>query len=561
MRSFSLFLCLLVIPLLCYGEEPKKSLETQPEIKLPQIEINIQDNKEIKADLTDNNEILFDVEIDPLIRPEMTEAIKIDLEKTLPERIHMPNKKKPIDALIRFGYGPNNNMMADFSIFIKEFNPMIAINYSRRAKDNYWIDEPKRRNFYSMDNLNADVTYNKSFFNVNANLGYYATNYSLQNQSVYDSFGKKILNVDLNPYLKFSNKNDLSFVVHNTFLFTDLNDGETLNTSLKNNFGYFLESDLIYSQIILNENYFNFNIGYDLNYFDSLTSGKLEERGRWLFHKLKIGASYSGIFKDAWFLSGKLDFQALWKGGELNEGVWQDITELKNPFHWYLLPSIGGGYNFKDYFSCYLEGGAKLIHKPERDWFLKNEYALLPEDVVPGYHFFGKTGIKGIFSGYFSGYTEFEFAYNWGGYDWKENNSLEKLFTVEKKDYFELKLKMGLTAAYRQIVKFNVEWEHSFLEKIAFDAGDIVKTKLDLGVPNTGLTFFIQFSGQFRRVDDRNSPMAPLYLLDAGIDWSYIERFGLGAEFQNILYFQKHQIKRHYDEPGFECLVYMKIGF
>ena len=55
--------------------------------------------------------------------------------------------------------------------------------------------------------------------------------------------------------------------------------------------------------------------------------------------------------------------------------------------------------------------------------------------------------------------------------------------------------------------------------------------------------------------------MNNIYLLNAGVDWNWQERFGLGIKFNNILYFQKHQIMQSYDEIGFGFLAYLKIGF
>ena len=166
-----------------------------------------------------------------------------------------------------------------------------------------------------------------------------------------------------------------------------------------------------------------------------------------------------------------------------------------------------------------------------------------------------------MYGGYITGYTNLEFAYNWGGYEWALTDKNEMLYTLEKRDSFDLILRMGLTASYRQIVKFTAEWEHEFLDKLAFEAGDSLKARLDLGVSRAGLQFFFQFTGKFMRTDDQGNAMDNLYLLDAGVDWSYMERMGIGAEFSNIIYVNKHQLKRGYDEPGFEFIVYTKIGF
>lgn len=532
------------------------------EILLPEIDINIQDMKEIHVDTLEDSGEFLNIELDPLVKPEITQSIKVDLEKTLPAKLDAPDKKKPVDAQIKFGYGANNNMVADFSVFIRELNPNIAVTYSRRAKDNFWIDEPRRRNYYSTDKLTADVNYAKSFFSLDTNLGFYSNVNSLQNQSIYQNMGKKLLNLDVTPSLKFGAKSELSLALHNSFFFTDLNDGESEVINYKNGFDYFLESNIVFSQVLMNDNYLNFNLGYDLNYFDTTAGGVDDILKRRMFHALKMGVNYSGIFKDAFYLSGKLDFYGQWKGGmQDNDETWKNIDNIDNPFFWSLLPWANIGYNFKEYFNCFAEGGILLRKQSDREWFQENDFSLIPEDVTPGRHCYFKTGIKAMYGGYITGYTNLEFAYNWGGYEWALTDKNEMLYTLEKRDSFDLILRMGLTASYRQIVKFTAEWEHEFLDKLAFEAGDSLKARLDLGVSRAGLQFFFQFTGKFMRTDDQGNAMDNLYLLDAGVDWSYMERMGIGAEFSNIIYVNKHQLKRGYDEPGFEFIVYTKIGF
>ena len=220
------------------------------EILLPEIDINIQDMKEIHVDTLEDSGEFLNIELDPLVKPEITQSIKVDLEKTLPAKLDAPDKKKPVDAQIKFGYGANNNMVADFSVFIRELNPNIAVTYSRRAKDNFWIDEPRRRNYYSTDKLTADVNYAKSFFSLDTNLGFYSNVNSLQNQSIYQNMGKKLLNLDVTPSLKFGAKSELSLALHNSFFFTDLNDGESEVINYKNGFDYFLESNIVFSQVL-----------------------------------------------------------------------------------------------------------------------------------------------------------------------------------------------------------------------------------------------------------------------------------------------------------------------
>jgi hypothetical protein len=55
-----------------------------PEILLPEIDINIQDMKEIHVDTLEDSGEFLNIELDPLVKPEITQSIKVDLEKTLP---------------------------------------------------------------------------------------------------------------------------------------------------------------------------------------------------------------------------------------------------------------------------------------------------------------------------------------------------------------------------------------------------------------------------------------------------------------------------------------------
>lgn len=518
----------------------------EPQIKLPQVDINIEDKKDLKTDLSYNIDELLKVEVDSIIKPEITDSIKIDLEKTLPDRIDSPDKIKPVDALIKFGYGLNNNLAADFSIFIKEFNPLIAVTYSRRAKDNFWFEERNRRNAYSSDVLNADLTYYKSFFTLNSNIGYAGKSYSLQNQSIYSSLDKKILSLDLNPYIKFNSRNDLSLIVHNSFFFNNTNDGKTTDMAYRNDFDYLLDADLIYSQVIMNNNYLSFHSGYEFNLFDSLTDSIVKKSSRYLFNNAKTGISYSGILKDTFSLNADFDFEGVWRGNE---------------FFWYILPTLKLGYNFKDYMSCYVEGGSSMLQKPGREWFAEHEFVVVPEEIIPGYHWYGKTGIKGMFAGFITGYTDLEFSYNHNGTGWELLSLEEKLFSLVQRDYFSLKLNAGVSASYRQYVKFTTKWSHEFLDKAKMEAADTLNARIDFGIPKVGMGFYAEFNGSFLRKGIDNESINNIYHVNAGLSWSYMERFGLGADFCNIAYFQRDQIKTYYDEPGFEFIVYMKIGF
>ena len=518
----------------------------EPEIKLPQVDINIEDRKGLETEFSTISHIEFETNRESILKPEITDLIKVDLEKTLPERIDNPQKMKPVDALIKFGYGLNNNLLAYFSVFIKNFNPVISINYSRIARDNYWFEELNRKVFYSSDKLNADITYNRNLFTLNTTVGYAGSNYSLQNKSIYNTLDKKILTLDINPFIKFNSKNDLSLIIQNSFLFNNLADGQATIIDFRNDFDYLLNTNIVYSLVINNDNYLNLNTGYEFNFLNTLSNGFSSNYHEVFGNLFKTGIGYSGILKDSWTLNIDFDFQGYWKNEE---------------FYWYILPLVKAGYNFREFFSCFIEGGSTIIDKPNKDWLIQNDYAVYPLDIIPGYDWYGKTGIKSSFAGYFTGFSELRFSYMYRGLVWNILSENEKIYTVTNADYFSLLITSGINFSYRQFVKFTIKWDHEFLQLQPFTSGDVINGRIELGIPKAGITFYTEFEGGFRRVDYNAIDLGSIYLLNAGIDWNYQERFGIGADFRNILYFQRHQIKKYYDEPGFEFTVYIKAGF
>lgn len=519
---------------------------SEPDIRLPQIEINIDDRKGFETDLIIIGTSSFQLDYEPILKPDLSEIIKIDLEKTLPERIENPQRVKPVDALIKFGYGLNNNLLVDFSIFIKNFNPLISINYSRIARDNYWFEERNRKVFYSLDNLNADITYTNNLFTINTAVGYTGSNYSLQNKSIYNTLDKKILSLDINPFIKFNSKNDLSLVLQNSFFFNNLTDSHEKTINFRNDFDYILKSDIIYSLVINNDNYLSLNTGYDFGFISTLSEGFSEYEKQIFNNQFKTGANYLGILKDSWLMNLDFTFRGYWKDED---------------FHWYILPQARFTYNLKDFMTTYIEGGAEYKDLPQKDWMVLNDHSVYPMDIIPGYNWFAKTGIKTSFAGYISAFTDIKFSYDKNGFAWNILSADENIYTLKQQEQYSLILSAGLNAAYRQLVKFTLKWDHEFLELKPFTAGDSLKTRVDLGIQQAGLSLYTEFEGLFRRVNHKNKGMNNIYLLNAGIDWNFQERFGVGADFRNIIYFQKHQYKTGYDEPGFEFTVYIKAGF
>ena len=101
LKIYIILLCLLKINLF--------SQDDIPTINLPKIELEIEDKRKIEVELK-SEEIKMDFTLFTEIeKPEFTSLIKVDLEKTLPERVESPDKQKPVDAIVTFGYGLNNN--------------------------------------------------------------------------------------------------------------------------------------------------------------------------------------------------------------------------------------------------------------------------------------------------------------------------------------------------------------------------------------------------------------------------------------------------------------------
>ncbi|OHD22450.1 MAG: hypothetical protein A2086_06935 [Spirochaetes bacterium GWD1_27_9] len=523
--------------------------EDIPSILLPKVDIEIEDKKEISFDIKISESKVTDVSFDIAIKPDLTKNIKIDLEDTLPKRIDSPEKQKAIDAIVLFGYGLNNNLLADFSIFIKDINPKVSISYVRNYIENYWIDKPQQKNFYSLDNLKSQILFSQKNFNIASDLGYFAKSYDLQSKSGYSILRKKIFNVDATPSLKFKYQNDLTFRMQNSFLFNNLSGRENISIS-RDDFDYLLNTDITYSQVFALSHFFSGYVGYDFNYTDSNSSGNyLTFSGKYnrrFFNSIKAGASYNTIIKESFFIKGMVDFLGLFKDTE---------------FFWYLLPFGKFGYSFLEYFYCYVEGGGELSKKPDQFWFKENDFVVYPQEIVPGYRWYGRTGLKGSVLGWFSATTDFEVIYNMGGIDWELLTKEENLYILKKRDFLEINLSASINFNYKQYIDIKAEWKHYFYDNTHFNGRDKLFVETKFFIPKTGLSFLINFTGLFYRLDLLDKEMNNIYLLNAGVDWNWQERFGLGIKFNNILYFQKHQIMQSYDEIGFGFLAYLKIGF
>ena len=527
--------------------------EDTPAILLPKIDIEIEDIKKIETELTTEDLKLPNIEFETIPKPDFTEAIKIDLEKTLPQKIDSPEKQKPVDALITFGYGLNNYLFADFSIFIRHLNPKIpkiAIHYRREAKETLWFDKPNIKNSISLDDLKMEMIYSYKIFSLGIEAGYFANSYELQNKSIFNSLTKRIVNLDIGPSLKFNHQNDLTLRVLNSFLLTNL-DGETNENIIKrNDFDYILQTDLVYTQIFGNNHYFTSHIGYDFNYLDTLTDGDnqtIEDASENLFfNNIKAGISYSTTIADSFNIKIATDFLGMFKETE---------------FFWYILPVARFGYSFQDLFHCYVEGGGKLIEKPDIFWFKEHDYVIFPTSITPGYRWFFKTGFKISITGWFSANTDLEFAYNQNGHDWELLSESENLYTLKKASYTEINISTGVEFYIKKYLEIKVDWLHYFMEMKEFTARDNLLSTVKFLIPQIGLSFFVDFECRFFRFDINNDELNNIYLMNAGIDWNWQNRIGLGTKFNNILYFQKHQIMPNYDEPGFDFLVYLKIGF
>jgi hypothetical protein len=521
-----------------------------PSIILPKIDIEMQDIRELQISMGLEESKIPEIRFDTIPRPDFTEALKIDLEKTLPEKIDSPQKQKPIDAVITFGYGLNNRLLADFSIFIKQYNPKVSINYHREALETYWFNRPEIKNSYSIDDLESQLLFSYKIFELGAELGYYAKSYDLQKVSAYNGLAKKILSIDLGPSLKFNNQNDLTLRVLNTFLFNTLNGEVSSDQVKRDDLDYMLQTDIVYTQVFGSNHYFTADVGYDFNYLSAITQGNtgdlVRSNKRYFFNSIKAGLSYSTTIKDAFQLKATTDFVGMFRGTE---------------FFWYLIPLARFGYSLQDFFQCYVEGGAKLIEKPGRYWFKDKDYVILPADITPGYHWFAKTGVKASYTGWISVYIDFEYAYNMNGLDWAYSLKTEKLYTLTKRSFHEADLDAGLIFNARDIFECKVDWLHRFLGRMTFDSQDELSVKMTWAVPKTGLSFLLEFDGKFFRTDLKGKLINNVYLMNTGIDWNWHERIGVGTKFYNILYFQQYQIMPGYDEPGFGFLAYVKVGF
>jgi len=526
------------------------SKEDLPSILLPDIDVVIEDVKELEVSIMTEEQDLPELVFEPLPIPDFSEVIRVDLEKTLPEKIDSPEKQKPVDAIITFGYGLNNYLYTDFSIFVKQFNPKISIHYLRESKENLWFDRKYFQNVYSKDDLQTELVFTYGVFELGAELGYFAENYDLQEKSVYDYLTKRILNVDIGPSLKFNNQNDITLRVLNSFLFTE-NEGNPDDKQVKrSDFDYMLETDLIYTQIFGSNHYLTSNVGYDFNLLHTYNSdGKKDlkyNNDRYYFNNIKAGINYTTTVMDAFQIKVSTDFLGMFR---------------ETQFYWYLLPYGRFGYSLMDFFHCYVEGGGELNEKPDRFWFEENDFVIFPAETTPGYHWFAKTGLKGSFPGWISGSIDLEFAYNMSGFNWKLSSDEEQLYTIEKYTFYELNLGGTIDFNVKQYFNIILNWTHHFLDRMYFVPMDEFDVTFKWNIPKIGLSFFVDFYGGFYRFNTENIKMGNVYLLNTGIDWNWNERIGVGTKFNNILYFQNHQNMFGYDEPGFEFLGYVTVGF
>jgi len=521
-----------------------------PDIIIPQIEIKLEDIKKIETDIKIEESKGITLEELKIPKPEFTEKIKIDLEKTLPEISKEPDKQKPVDAVITFGYGLNNFLFADFSLFVKQFNPNVAIHYLRESKENLWFNRTDIKNPTSKDDLDAQILFNYKNFSINSDIGYYSYSFKLQEKSLYDLYIKRILNVDAGPTIRFKNQNELTINLFNSFLFKDIT-GEIDNDDISRDaFGYILQTDVIYSQIFGSNHFFSAHAGYDFNYLFDVISSKnsvlKKDYDDFIFNNIKAGVNYSTTFKDAFSIKGSFDFLGLFRGTE---------------FFWYLLPMVNLGFNLKEYFYFYIEGGNKLEEKPDKFWFKKYDFVIYPIELAPGSHWYAKAGATAAYPGWIKGTVDFEFAYNLNAFNWDKPNKDENLYSLIKATFIEMNLNAELDFTFKDYVEILLRWTHRFYERMFLIPRDELYAKVKWGIPKIGLFFFVDFTAKFLRIDTEYFDIPNLYLLNAGIDWNYQERIGLGAKFGNILFFSRNIIFPDYDEPGFEFLIYLKIGF
>ncbi|MBR6062440.1 MAG: hypothetical protein IKP67_10225, partial [Spirochaetales bacterium] len=397
------------------------SAQDMPEIQLPSLSLEVEDKHQIVTDILIKDISLPDIKFDSIDKPDFTDIIKVDLEETLPAISAGEDRGHPIDAVIKFGYGLNNNVLADFSLFVKNINPNISVRYLREARESMFIDKPDETFSSSLDDLQTQILYNTSRFSLGSEVGFYQKNYSLQNNSAYERLNKKALNVDIGPSLKFNNNNDLTFRMFNSFLFFNA-QGRTDETLRRADFAYLMQTDVVYSQVLAGQHFLTTHAGYDFTIDEAKITGSTSpdlssDTADIFFNNIKTGINYSTLLFDCFLIKASAEFL----------GTFRDAT-----FYWYIVPNVKLGYNFRDYFSCYVEGGANLIKRPDQYWYKSNDYVVYHSDAVPGYKWYVKTGIRGAATGWFSQYTDFEFAYNMGGLDWTLTNKSEHLYSVTK---------------------------------------------------------------------------------------------------------------------------------
>jgi hypothetical protein len=543
-----------------------------PDIQLPEIDLEIEDNRKIDYNLTITESVLPDLELDQLIRPEFSESIKIDLEATLPAKIDSPEKQKPVDALILFGYGLNNSLMADFSIFVKQYNPKASIRYRRESQESLFVDEPLEKNSSSLDDLRADLLYSFKNFSLGSEIGYYSRSLDLQKSSIFRKLTRRIVKLDLGPSIRFNAQNDLTLRVQNSFLFTNADSSSDAVTASRGDFDYLLETDILYSQVFGENHYLTAHAGYDFTYLLSMregTVGAFSAGSEDLFmNAVKAGAGYSTTFIDSIFLKTSLEFLGLFRSDD--EG---------NPvrFDWFVLPQARVGYSLQDFFHCYIEGGGKLQQAGTAAWFRENDYSIMPVDISPSYHWFGKTGISSGLTGWFSLYTDLEFAYNMDvngqALDVTSTTSEENLYTLTKRpSYFEMTIEAGGTFTARQFFELTFDYQHRFMQgpfrTMRFAPRDSMQAKMTWMIERIGLDFFVEFEARFVRYDENDTLLSDLYLLNTGVDWNWQERIGFGISVNNLLYFAqayglstKQYLDSGYEQQGFGFLAYLRIGF
>ena len=190
------------------------------------------------------------------------------------------------------------------------------------------------------------------------------------------------------------------------------NDGK--DDLLRNDFDYVLNSDLVYTQVFGLSHFFTASVGYDFNYLSKninksyLTLKEVDKNS--FFNNIKAGLSYSTMIKDAFLIKVQTDFLGMFRNEQ---------------FFWFVLPYLKFGYSYSDFFHCYVEGGSTAVKKPDQYWFRENDFVSFPIDTISGYHWFVKTGVKGSVLGWFSLFSDFEFAYNMDGNNWKLENDIE----------------------------------------------------------------------------------------------------------------------------------------